>query len=394
MMIQKTSQNLPRKKIFVPSFDFKPQLGGVAHYVHELMTVLYHEYQCDIHILARHAENTAAYDQTSPFYITRIKTANMAALALPQWAHAVWRLQKQIKPDFLFCPLWFPDASAVYLAQKWGAPQTPYFIAAHAMEVVESEKTIKHFLRKKLISHLKQQTLLNAEKIFPVSRYTKDLILQITQTPESKLCVANNGINTNIYKPLSTPTKDRFLKPTKNLLTVTRLNAYKGVDMVLRSLPSLLKQGLDIKYRVIGTGTDLARLRKITSDLSLNNQVEFLGALTQEQIIQHYNAADLFVLLSREELPDVEGFGLVFLEAAACGLPSLGGASGGIPDAIDDQKSGWLVNPTDLVQIEKQLFALLSNPQKLAVSSSYCLQMVMRRSWSQTAQIIAGEMRV
>ena len=122
--------------------------------------------------------------------------------------------------------------------------------------------------------------------------------------------------------------------------------------------------------------------------------MEFLGALTQEQIIQHYNAADLFVLLSREELPDVEGFGLVFLEAAACGLPSLGGASGGIPDAIDDKKSGWLVNPTDLPKIEKQLFALLSDPQKLAVSSTYCLQMVKQRSWSQTAQIITGEMRV
>lgn len=393
-MTAKKTSKIPSKKILVPSFDFKPQLGGVAHYVHELMTVMHHEYHCDIHILARHAEGAAAYDQASPFKITRIKTPSMAALALPQWTQALWRLQKQLRPDSIFCPLWFPDASAVYLAQKWGAPQTPYFIAAHAMEVVESEKTIKHFLRKKLISHLKQQTLLNAEKIFPVSRYTKDLILQITPTPESKLCVANNGINTNIYKPLSTPTKDRFLKPTKNLLTVTRLNAYKGVDMVLRSLPSLLKQGLDIKYRVVGTGSDLTRLKKITADLSLNNHVEFLGALSQEQIIHHYNAADLFVLLSREELPDVEGFGLVFLEAAACGLPSLGGASGGIPDAIDDQQSGWLVKPTEIAQIEKQLFTILSDPQKLAVVSAYCLQMVMRRSWSQTAQIIAGEMRV
>jgi phosphatidyl-myo-inositol dimannoside synthase len=384
----------PRKKIFVPSFDFKPQLGGVAHYVHELMTVLHNEYHCDIHILARQAANASTYDKSSPFQITRIQTPNMAALALPQWALAVWRLQKQLKPNAIFCPLWFPDASAVFLAQKWGAPKTPYFIAAHAMEVVESEKTLKHHLRKKLIANLKQQTLLGAEKIFPVSRYTKDLILQITQTPANKLCVANNGINTQIYKPLAVPTKDRFFKRTKNLLTVTRLNAYKGVDMVLRALPALLKQGLEIKYRIVGTGSDLERLKKLAADLSLNNHVEFLGALSQDQIIEHYNAADLFVLLSREELPDVEGFGLVFLEAAACGLPSLGGASGGIPDAIDNEKSGWLVNPTDLAQIEQQLFLILSDPQKLAISSAYCLQMVKQRSWSQTAQIITGEMRV
>lgn len=390
MTLQKTA----RKKIFVPSFDFKPQLGGVAHYVHELMTVLHDEYHCDIYILARQAANAATYDQTSPFKIQRIKTPDMAALALPQWTHAVWRMQKEINPDFIFCPLWFPDASAVYLAQKLGIAKKPYFIAAHAMEVVESQKTIKHYLRKTLISSLKKQTLLKAEKIFPVSHYTKDLILQITQTPSDKLCVANNGINTLIYKPLSTPTENRFFKPTKNLLTVTRLNAYKGVDTVLRALPALIKQGFAIKYRVVGTGSDLARLKKITADLSLQQHVEFLGALSQEQIIQHYNAADLFVLLSREELPDVEGFGLVFLEAAACGLPSLGGASGGIPDAIDQEKSGWLVNPTDLSQVEQQLAKILSHPQKLADSSSYCLQMVKQRGWSQTAKIITGEMRV
>lgn len=382
------------KKIFVPSFDFKPQLGGVAHYVHELMTTLHQNHNFEIHILARQAPLSEVYDSTSPFKITRIKTASMAAAALPQWTRAVWKLQQQIKPDVVFCPLWFPDASAVYLSQKMGLAKTPYFIAVHAMEVVEGNKTFKQVLRKVLTYSLKKNTFLNAEKIFPVSHFTKDLILQLTPTPKHKICVANNGINTQVYRPLSKPQAERFTGPTKNILTVTRLNAYKGVDMVLRSLPHLIKQGLQIKYRVIGVGSDLPRLQKITNELSLNNHVEFLGALSQQQIIEHYNSADLFVLLSRQELPDVEGFGLVFLEAAACGLPSLGGASGGIPDAIDDNKSGWLVDPTDQQKIESQLFAVLSQPEKLMAASTYCLQMVLKRGWDKTAKIIMGEMRV
>ncbi len=388
------SQPSKRKKILVPSFDFKPQLGGVAHYVHELMTVLHNEYHLDIHILARQAPGAAAYDAVSPFKITRIKTPEMAALALPRWTKAVWKMQKNLKPDFIFCPLWFPDATSVYLAQRLGAPKSPYYIAAHAMEIVESEKTPKLYLRKKFLSGLKLKTFLHAEKIFPVSRFTKDLISQITNLTESKLCVATNGINTNVFQPSPTTAKDRFHRSTKNLLTVTRLHPYKGVDMVLRSLPALIKQGIDLKYRIVGTGSDLERLKKLVSELSLQSHVLFLGALSQREIIEHYNAADLFILLSRQELPDVEGFGLVFLEAAACGLPSLGGASGGIPDAIDNGQSGWLVDPTDLQKIERQLFKLLSTPQMLATASTYCLQMVTQRSWFKTAQIITGAMRV
>ena len=75
-----------------------------------------------------------------------------------------------------------------------------------------------------------------------------------------------------------------------------------------------------------------------------------------------YSLADLFVLLSREELPDVEGFGLVFLEAAACGLPSVGGRSGGIPEAVDEGRSGWLVDPSDTHEIAATIIDLLQTP--------------------------------
>jgi phosphatidylinositol alpha-1,6-mannosyltransferase len=138
----------------------------------------------------------------------------------------------------------------------------------------------------------------------------------------------------------------------------------------------------------VGTGKDLPRLKKMADDLNINHCVSFLGVLSQQEIINLYNQADLFVLLSREEWPDVEGFGLVFLEASACGLPSLGGQSGGIPDAIDNNLSGWLVPPTDQNLIQNKLLELLSAPQKLQQASAYGKTMVLNRTWSHTTKKI------
>lgn len=384
---------MPGRKILVPSFDFKPLLGGVAHYVHELLTVLRNEHDCDIYILARQLPEASTYDQTSPFKITRVSTPSTAVFALPQWIWHIQKMQKAINPDLIFCPLWFPDASATFLAQKFSKHKVPYFIAAHAMEILDSNKNLKLQVRKKALSALKKSTFLNCEKVFPVSHYTSDLLLQNLGLSKTKIQVANNGINLDVYKSTS-PQQDRFTKSKKTLLTVSRLLPFKGIDRVIQSLPFLLSQGLDVEYKVIGKGNDLPRLRELVKTLNLEKIVTFLGVQTQQQIIHHYNQSDLFVLLSREELPDVEGFGLVFLEAAACGLPSVGGRSGGIPDAVDHERSGWLVNPKDQSAINQQILELLKNPQKITVASKYCLEMVKKRTWSNTGHVIAEHLHV
>jgi phosphatidylinositol alpha-1,6-mannosyltransferase len=105
-----------------------------------------------------------------------------------------------------------------------------------------------------------------------------------------------------------------------------------------------------------------------------------------------YNLADLFVLLTREEPPDVEGFGLVFLEAAACGLPSLGGRSGGIPEAIEDGETGWLVDPYDARAISARVIDLLGSPERLRRASERCLRTAPERTWERAADRITEEM--
>jgi phosphatidyl-myo-inositol dimannoside synthase len=381
------NKRMPYQKILVPSFDFKPSLGGVAHYTHELLTTLKNEHNFQIHVLARDLPESRTYDQSSGFSISRIKTSPIAALALPFWAWEIKKLIEKFKPDFIFCPLWFPDASATHLALKMSAHQAPYFVAAHAMELIESDKTIKLKLRKFLLAQLKKNTFDKSQKIFPVSHFTKKILQENLNISEKKIKVATNGINLQVYKN-QTPTTQRFSQKKKTLLTVSRLLPYKGVDFVLKALPSLIKQGFEIEYKVVGIGKDLPRLQSLARELGVDHCVSFLGALTQQEIIQLYCQADLFILLSRIEWPDVEGFGLVFLEAAACGLPSLGGDSGGIPDAIENGRSGWLVPPTNLDLIQEKLRDILSDSQKLQTASEYGLNMVLNRTWKNTAKNI------
>ena len=104
--------------------------------------------------------------------------------------------------------------------------------------------------------------------------------------------------------------------------------------------------------------------------------------------------ADLFVMLSREEPPDVEGFGLVFLEAAAFGLPSVGGRSGGIPDAIDEGKSGWLVDPCNIEAIATTIIDVLKSPEQLERASEVCLSTAPQKSWERAADRIWEELFV
>ena len=163
---------------------------------------------------------------------------------------------------------------------------------------------------------------------------------------------------------------------------------------MLESLPAISQAVPDVKYLIVGEGPDRQRLEDLTAHLGLQAQVSFLGRLELSEIVELYNLADLFVMLSREEPPDVEGFGLVFLEAAACGLPSVGGRSGGIPDAIDEGKSGWLVDPSNIEEIAATIIDLLKSPERLECASEFCLSTAPQKSWERAADRIWEELFV
>jgi phosphatidylinositol alpha-1,6-mannosyltransferase len=138
----------------------------------------------------------------------------------------------------------------------------------------------------------------------------------------------------------------------------------KGVDTVIRAMPAILRKFPELHYLVAGEGPDIDRLTQLRGQVGVTNRVRFIGRLKQSEVAAFHHAIDAFVMPARQEGPSVEGFGLVFREANACGRPVVAGLSGGVPDAVRDGETGLLVPPNAADAVATAVIQLLSDPEK------------------------------
>jgi phosphatidylinositol alpha-1,6-mannosyltransferase len=131
--------------------------------------------------------------------------------------------------------------------------------------------------------------------------------------------------------------------------------------MVIRSLPELLRQGLDVRYALIGIGEDWDYLANLAKEMGMSDRVHMLGHVTPEDLPRWYNACDIFVMPNREIDGDTEGFGMVFVEAAACGKPSIAGKAGGTGAAVLDGVTGLRIDGDQPAQVVEGLKRVLSD---------------------------------
>ena len=166
------------------------------------------------------------------------------------------------------------------------------------------------------------------------------------------------GTNPARFTPADSPPQ------TPILLTLCRLVPRKGIDTVLRALPALLESFPTLRYRIGGNGPDRERLETLAAELGIAQAVEFLGFVPDEELPTLYRSATIFVMPAREEpnAASVEGFGIVYLEASASGIPVVAGNSGGTAEAVRDGETGLLVPPDDPAALTQTLIQLLSDP--------------------------------
>ncbi|PSB53316.1 glycosyl transferase group 1 [filamentous cyanobacterium Phorm 6] len=188
-----------------------------------------------------------------------------------------------------------------------------------------------------------QIAMSQADSIWTISRYTRDHTCCNNQLNPAKFqivpCVVDENIFTIGLKPQDLLAQYN-LTAAKILMTVARLRStdiYKGVDVTIKALPQIAKTFPNVKYLVIGRGDDRPRLAKIAQDLGVAEKVIFAGFVPTADLAAHYQLADAYVM------PSQEGFGIVYLEALACGLPVLAGDSDGSADPLQDGKLGWRV---------------------------------------------------
>jgi phosphatidyl-myo-inositol dimannoside synthase len=146
------------------------------------------------------------------------------------------------------------------------------------------------------------------------------------------------------------------------LLTVGRLQRRKGHDVAIEALAQMRCTMPHLKYVIVGDGDERGRLEALVESRGLRDRVTFAGAVSAELLPAYYAAADIFLHPNRVDQGEVEGFGIVFLEAAAAGLPVIGGNTGGVPEAIEEGVTGLLVSGTDVGEVAAAVRTLGANP--------------------------------
>jgi len=208
--------------------------------------------------------------------------------------------------------------------------------------------------------------------LIAISEWTRDLARAVLgeiglDDHGGRLRVVHLGTDPERFRPGVDPTelRNRFELEdggVRWLLTVARLEQHKGVDMVLRALPEIVAGAPDVRYAVAGTGPERDKLKKLAHKLGVADRVRFLGAVGERDLPALYNLASVYVGASRRaERLGVEGFGISLVEASACGLPVVAGKSGGIPDAVRDGETGFLIPPEDPAAIAEAVGRLLSD---------------------------------
>ena len=190
-----------------------------------------------------------------------------------------------------------------------------------------------------------------AHAIVAVSRFGQQALIERYGIEPGKIELIPNGIDLDRFHPRpDDPTlRARYgLTGKRVLLTVGRLSERKGIDRVIEALPAVLARHPDVHYLIVGDGPYRAQLDQLIAARHVSGSVRFAGTVSDEELLAHYAIADVFVMPHRE-LPsgDTEGFGVVFLEANACGVPVIAGRAGGARDAVEDQVNGLTVDGED-----------------------------------------------
>jgi phosphatidylinositol alpha-1,6-mannosyltransferase len=246
------------------------------------------------------------------------------------------RLQRAV----IHCGRALPEGLAALCASRLSGAR--YLCWAHGEE-------LRYARSSRELTFLLQRVLRGAAAILANSHNTARE-LEALDVPQEKVHVVHPGVDAARFEQSQRACEIRrqYVRPGELLLlTLGRLQARKGQDLTIEALAAMGVAGARIHYLIVGEGDDRARLEHLVAEHGLGDRVHFTGAVPSATLPDYYAAADIFVHPNRVDGADFEGFGIVFLEAAAAGLPTIGGATGGVPEAIQDGTTGMLVTGTD-----------------------------------------------
>ena len=330
-------------KVLVISTEFPPGPGGIGHHAYSLCNAL-HQQSRTITVLTpadyTDAKSTEAFDQQQPYAVLRFPRKGWRTYFLR--LHLTHRAIRDIQPDHIILTGKFSLWIGSYL--KLFFPDIPTMAILHGSEVNLPNRLLRRF------THYAINT---ADQIVAVSKFTASLLPAFIKDNRT-IAIIPNGIETDELNTYLT-NSEVTLNGTPALLTVGHVSPRKGQHRVIKALPAVLKVYPNAHYHIVGRPIYASQLTALAQQLGVEDHVTFHGVVKNHRDLgNYYAAADIFMLLSENQPNgDVEGFGIVALEANYFGLPVIGAKYCGVEDAVNDGSSGYLVdanNPKEIVE--------------------------------------------
>lgn len=355
---------LARPRVLIVTPDFPPAHGGIQTLMHRLAR---HAQRLNACIVTMPDAGAAPFDRAEPIEIRRSpptgRDRRAAVLALNTFA---------VKEGLRFRP------DVVISAHIVGSP------AAWALARLRGSSTIQYLHADELRGRpgIARFSVRHADAVIAVSRYTEALALGAGADP-SEVYRITNGVD-----PIAEPQGgERESRPT--LLTVARLDTpYKGLDVTMRALPLIRGRVPEAHWVVVGDGRLRPQLEGQARTLGMDPHVTFVGSVSDTERDRWLERAHIFVMPSRLPPAGVggEGFGIVYLEANAHGLPVVAGNVGGALDAVLDGETGVVVDPGDHVAVADAVSDLLLDPSRAAALGQAGRERAGQLSWQAVAR--------
>ena len=265
----------------------------------------------------------------------------------PRFAFECLRQAQRERPDLLISMHLHFSPLALAIHESLG---TPYVLMAYGIEAWRNNN----------IFH--QKALRKADLVLAISRYTRDWLVERGGVNPDRVQILAPTYTADQFsihaKPERLLQKYNLTAQTPVILTICRLaedEQYKGYDQIIKAMPQILSEVPNAHYLLCGKGPDRSRIEKLIAEVGVQDAVTLAGFVPDEELSDYYNLCDLFAMPSK-----AEGFGIVYLEALACGKPVLAGNKDGSRDALADGELGILVDPDDVGEIAREVIQVLT----------------------------------
>ncbi|MCW2607000.1 MAG: alpha-(1-2)-phosphatidylinositol mannosyltransferase [Frankiales bacterium] len=336
-------------RTLVVTNDFPPRPGGIQAFVHGLAV---RQPPGEVVVLASDWRGAAAFDAAQPFPVVRHPTS----VLLP--TPGVLRAAREL-------------ARAEGCDRVWFGAAAPLGLLARGLDLERSvASTHGHEVGWALLPGARQalgRIGRDVDVVTHLGEYTRRRLARAV--PADKLVPLASGVDVEVFRPDAGGAEVRRrhgLADRPVVVCVSRLVPRKGQDVLVRALPALRRRVPGAALLLVGGGPDEGRLRRLAREHGVEADVVLTGSVPWEELPAHYAAGDVFAMPCRDRRGglEVEGLGIVFLEASATGLPVVAGRSGGSPDAVRDGETGTLVDGTSVREVERAAGDLLADPAR------------------------------